>query len=129
MNGTVTPIDVPLGAGTNANQISRVRRPGFAQFAGTVATPHLVVASNRAGHASVLSETGCPSIRSALLGVAVRRLAAGVSAAALAAHAARKVVARQSAANARSPRCGRMATPYSDPVVTAKPRSRPFLGG
>ena len=57
-NGTVTPVDVPLGAGTNANQTSRVRPSGFAQSAGTVATPHLVVASNGAGHASVSSVTG-----------------------------------------------------------------------
>jgi hypothetical protein len=75
MNGTVTPVDGPLGAGIDAYQISRVRPSGLAQFAGTVATPHLVVASNGAGHASVLSVTGCLSIRSALLGVAVRPLA------------------------------------------------------
>ena len=40
MNGTVTPVDVPLGAGTDAYQISSVRPSGFAQSAGTVATPH-----------------------------------------------------------------------------------------
>ena len=78
-NGTVTPVDVPLGAGTNANQISRVRPSGFAQSAGTVATPQLVVASNGAGHASVSSVTGCSSIRSALFGVAVRPLAGQAS--------------------------------------------------
>jgi hypothetical protein len=39
-NGTVTPVEAPLGAGISANQISRVRPSGFAQFAGTFATPH-----------------------------------------------------------------------------------------
>src|SRR5262245_57799792 len=72
--GTVTPVDLPLGAGTDANQIPRVRPSGFAQFAGTVATPQRVVASNGAGHASVSRVTGYSSMRSALLGVAVRSL-------------------------------------------------------
>jgi hypothetical protein len=77
MNGTVTPVEVTLGAGTDAYQTSSVRPSGFAQSAGTVATPQLVVASNGAGHASLRSVTGFLSIRSALFGVAVRQ--AGVA--------------------------------------------------
>jgi hypothetical protein len=73
MNGTVTPVDVPLGAGTDAYQTSSVRLWGFAQSAGTVATPQLVVASNGSGHASLISEIGCLSMRSAVFGVAVRQ--------------------------------------------------------
>jgi hypothetical protein len=74
MNPTVTPVEGPLGAGTDAYQIWRVRPSGLAQFAGTVATPQRVVASNGAGHAWVVSLTGWLSIRSAPLGVAVRPL-------------------------------------------------------
>src|SRR5262245_61787332 len=101
-NGTVTPVDLPLGAGTEANQIPRVRPSGFAQFAGTVATPQRVVASNGAGHVSVSSVTGYSSTRSALLGVAVPPLPGQVWAALpIEAPAARAVVAKQSAISAR----------------------------
>jgi hypothetical protein len=128
MNGTVTPVGAPLGAGTNAYQIWRVRPCGFAQLAGTVAKPHVVVASKGAGQASVVRAIGCLSIRSALLGVAVRQLGVAWngaghdscldvpgclsgrgSAAPLDANAARNVVARTSAISGRRPRCRLMA--------------------